>query len=99
MLLRWSVWCPRHTLNWKGYLKLSFVSCPVALYPATSAAERVSFRQVNRRTGHRLKQKLVLHKSPTSLVSGRQKCGRRSQSLAPAVGLRAIGEIVVIVSL
>ena len=44
---------------WKGYLKLSFVSCPIALYSATSAAERVSFRQVNRRTGHRLKQKLV----------------------------------------
>ena len=44
---------------WKGYLKLSFVSCPVALYPATSAAEQVSFRQVNRRTGHRLKHKLV----------------------------------------
>ncbi|MCK1727122.1 MULTISPECIES: Ku protein [unclassified Bradyrhizobium] len=44
---------------WKGYLKLSFVSCPIALYPAISAAERVSFRQVNRRTGHRLKHKLV----------------------------------------
>jgi DNA end-binding protein Ku len=44
---------------WKGYLKLSFVSCPVALYPATSAAERLSFRQVNRRTGHRLRHKLV----------------------------------------
>ena len=44
---------------WNGYLKLSFVSCPIALYPATSAAERLSFRQVNRRTGHRLKHKLV----------------------------------------
>ena len=44
---------------WKGYLKLSFVSCPIALYPAISAAERLSFRQVNRRTGHRLKQQLV----------------------------------------
>jgi Ku protein len=44
---------------WNGYLKLSFVSCPIALYPATSAAERVSFRQVNRRTGHRLKHRLV----------------------------------------
>jgi DNA end-binding protein Ku len=43
---------------WKGYLKLSFVSCPIALYPAISATERISFRQVNRRTGHRLKQKL-----------------------------------------
>ena len=28
---------------WKGYLKLSLVSCPIALYPATSSAERVSF--------------------------------------------------------
>ena len=44
---------------WKGYLKLSLVTCPVALYPATSAAERISFRQVNRRTGHRLRHKLV----------------------------------------
>src|SRR5262245_59433240 len=45
--------------NWKGYLKLSLVSCPVALYPATSSAERVSFRQINRTTGNRLRQQLV----------------------------------------
>src|SRR5512145_245200 len=44
---------------WKGYLKLSLVSCPVALYPAISPAERVSFRQVNRQTGNRLRQQLV----------------------------------------
>ena len=44
---------------WNGFLKLSFVSCPVALYPATTSAERISFRQVNRRTGHRLKHQLV----------------------------------------
>jgi len=44
---------------WNGFLKLSFVSCPIALYPATTAAERVSFRLVNRRTGHRLKHQLV----------------------------------------
>jgi len=50
---------PASRFYWKGYLKLSFVTCPVALYPATSAAERVSFRQVNKRTGHRLKHKLV----------------------------------------
>jgi DNA end-binding protein Ku len=48
---------PRPT--WKGYLKLSLVSCPIAVYPATSAAERVSFRQVNKTTGNRLKQQLV----------------------------------------
>jgi DNA end-binding protein Ku len=45
--------------NWKGYLKLALVSCPIALYPATSAAERVSFRQINKKTGNRLKQQLV----------------------------------------
>src|SRR4051795_13156475 len=50
---------PSSRAYWKGYLKLSFVSCPVSLYPATSAAERLFFRQVNRRTGHRLKHKLV----------------------------------------
>jgi DNA end-binding protein Ku len=44
---------------WNGFLKLSLVSCRVALYPATTAAERVSFRQVSRRTGHRLKHQLV----------------------------------------
>ena len=45
--------------NWKGYLKLSLVSCPIALYPAISAAERISFRQVNRQTGNRLRHQLV----------------------------------------
>src|SRR5215217_5792183 len=45
--------------QWKGYLKLSLVSCPIALYPAISAAERVSFRQVNKQTGNRLRQQLV----------------------------------------
>src|SRR5437868_2297288 len=45
--------------HWKGFLKLSLVSCPIALYPAIAAAERISFRQVNRQTGHRLRQQLV----------------------------------------
>jgi DNA end-binding protein Ku len=44
---------------WKGYLKLSLVSCPIALYPVVSTAERISFNRVNKRTGHRLKQLLV----------------------------------------
>jgi DNA end-binding protein Ku len=44
---------------WKGYLKLSLVSCPIALYPAISAAQRISFRQVNRATGNRLRHQLV----------------------------------------
>ena len=44
---------------WKGYLKLSLVSCPIAVYAATSSKERVAFRQVNKRTGNRLRQQLV----------------------------------------
>src|ERR1700761_2342301 len=41
--------------NWKGFLRLSLVTCPVALYPATSDAEKVSFNQINKKTGHRIK--------------------------------------------
>jgi DNA end-binding protein Ku len=40
---------------WKGYLKLSLVSCPIALYPATSEREKISFNQINKKTGHRIK--------------------------------------------
>src|SRR4029079_9917595 len=45
--------------NWKGYLKLSLVSCSIALYPATSASERVSFNQLNKKTGNRIRYKKV----------------------------------------
>jgi DNA end-binding protein Ku len=44
---------------WKGYLKLSLVACPIALYPASSSTERVSFRQINKKTGNRVRQQLV----------------------------------------
>src|SRR6185369_1900761 len=45
--------------NWKGYLRLSLVSCPIALYPAASLSEKVSFNRINRKTGNRLKQQNV----------------------------------------
>ena len=45
--------------NWKGFLRLSLVTCPVALYPATSDTEKVSFNQINRKTGHRIKYSRV----------------------------------------
>jgi DNA end-binding protein Ku len=45
--------------NWKGYLKLSLVSCPVALYPATTTSERISFRTLNRATGNRVRRQFV----------------------------------------
>ena len=40
---------------WKGYLKLSLVFSPVAVYSAISSGERVAFKQINRQTGNRLK--------------------------------------------
>ena len=40
---------------WKGYLKLSLVSCPIALYPATSEREKITFHQLNKTTGNRIK--------------------------------------------
>jgi DNA end-binding protein Ku len=45
--------------NWKGYLRLSLVSCPIALYPASSLSEKVSFNRLNRKTGNRLRQQNV----------------------------------------
>jgi DNA end-binding protein Ku len=44
---------------WKGYLKLSLVSCPIALHAACASSERISFRQINRKTGNRLRQQLI----------------------------------------
>lgn len=44
---------------WKGFLKLSLVSCPIALYPASTSAEKTHFHQINTRTGHRLRQQMV----------------------------------------
>jgi DNA end-binding protein Ku len=41
--------------NWKGFLRLSLVTCPVALYPATSDTEKISFNQINKKTGHRIR--------------------------------------------
>ena len=45
--------------NWKGYLRLSLVSCPIALYPASTLSEKVSFNRINRKTGNRLKQQNI----------------------------------------
>jgi DNA end-binding protein Ku len=44
---------------WKGYLKLSLVSCPVALYPASSEREKIGFHQLNKNTGNRIKYRKV----------------------------------------
>jgi len=59
---------------WKGYLKLSLVSCPIALYPASSGSERVSFNRINKKTGNRLRQQNV--DSVTGEVVDREDTGR-----------------------
>ena len=45
--------------NWKGYLRLSLVSCPILVYPATSEREKISFHQINSKTGNRVRLKRV----------------------------------------
>jgi len=41
--------------NWKGFLQLSLVTCPIALFPATSESEKISFNQINKKTGNRIR--------------------------------------------
>jgi Ku protein len=44
---------------WKGTLKLSLVTCPVALYPASTGVEKTRFHMINRETGNRLRQQMI----------------------------------------
>jgi DNA end-binding protein Ku len=44
---------------WKGYLKLSLVSCPIAVFPASSEREKISFHQINKTTGNRIRYRKV----------------------------------------
>jgi Ku protein len=44
---------------WKGYLRLSLVTCPIELFPAVSQSEKTHFHQINTKTGHRLRQQMV----------------------------------------
>ena len=57
---------------WKGYLKLSLVSCPIAVHAACASSERISFRQINRKTGNRLRQQLV-DEETREAVDGHEK--------------------------
>jgi DNA end-binding protein Ku len=44
---------------WKGYLKLSLVTCPVAMSPATSESEKLRFHMINKVTGNRVQSRFV----------------------------------------
>jgi len=57
---------------WKGSLKLSLVSCPVLLYPASSSVEKTRFHLINKETGNRLKQQMV-DAETGDVVEGDQK--------------------------
>jgi non-homologous end joining protein Ku len=57
--------------NWKGFLRLSFVTCPVALYPATFDSEKISSNQLNRKTGHRIKYTKVMCRSAATEIPER----------------------------
>src|SRR5712672_2939318 len=57
---------------WKGSLKLSLVSCRVALYPATTSVEKTHFHMINKETGNRLKQQMV-DAETGDVVEGEQK--------------------------
>jgi non-homologous end joining protein Ku len=57
---------------WKGSLKLSLVSCPVLLYPATTTVDKTCFHMINKETGNRLKQQMV-DAETGDVVEGDQK--------------------------
>jgi DNA end-binding protein Ku len=44
---------------WKGYLRLSLVSCPIQLIPATTDRDKITFNQINKETGNRIRYRKV----------------------------------------
>jgi Ku70/Ku80-like protein len=62
---------------WKGYLRLSLVSCPIQLFPATSEREKISFHQLNKKTGNRIRYKKVDAERRRVLVA-KTRCGTSS---------------------
>jgi DNA end-binding protein Ku len=65
---------PSPRAYWKGTLKLSLVSCPVALFPASTSVEKTKFHMINTETGNRLKQQMV--DSETGDVVEKEQKGR-----------------------
>lgn len=55
---------------WKGYLRLSLVSCPIQLFPAASEREKVRFHQLNRNTGNRIRYMKIDTESGDEVEAG-----------------------------
>ena len=65
---------------WKGFLRLSLVSCPIQLFPATNEREKVSFNQINKETGNRVRYRKVDEDTGEEVPSS----GALSRARAPA---------------
>jgi DNA end-binding protein Ku len=72
---------------WKGYLRLSLVSCPISLFPATGEREKVRFHQINTKTGNRIRYHKVDEGTgkevPAAQIVKRTRSGRGSTSRLP----------------
>jgi Ku protein len=60
---------------WKGFLRLSLVTCPIELFPATSQAEKTHFHQINTATGNRLRQQMIDEKTGKAVDSAHKGRG------------------------
>jgi DNA end-binding protein Ku len=60
---------------WKGYLKLSLVTCPVAMTPATSESEKVRFHTLNKETGNRVVSQYIDSVSGKPVKEGNEAKG------------------------
>ena len=73
--------------NSKGYLRLSLVSCPIALYPATSESEKVRFHQLHKQTGNRIdtsrSMRTQASRSTATISSRRTRCRKANTSKSP----------------
>ena len=61
--------------NWKGFLKVAELSCPVALYTAASTSDRIAFHTINRATGHRVRREFVDSETGKPVASDAQVKG------------------------
>jgi non-homologous end joining protein Ku len=77
--------------QWKGYSRLSLVSCPIALYPASSSGETIHFNQINKNTGHRIRMLKVDAQTgdPGAAQTREEREGRNHRRAAPRTKKRA----------
>ena len=61
--------------NWKGFLKVAELTCPVALYTAASTSDRITFHTINRPTGHRVRRQFVDQETEKPVASDEQVKG------------------------